>query len=80
MPLGVSTSDPARLQHIVWACIIADVSLAFLPACRNPDEMQRTMREAGARILLTDIAELSKLPWTVSFEACDRRVNNNVPA
>ena len=73
VPLGVSASDPARLLHVVWACIIADVSLAFLPACRNPDEMQRMLREAGARILITDIAELSKCPWAVSFEAFDRR-------
>ena len=74
VPLGVSTSDPARLLHVVWACIIADVSLAFLPSCRNPDEMQRMMREVGARILLTDIAELSKRPWAVTSEALDRRL------
>ncbi len=79
VPIGVSASDPARLLHVVWACIIADVSLAFLPACRNPDEMQRMMHEAGARILLTDIAELSNLPWAANFEALDMRLQAREP-
>ena len=74
VPLGVSGSDPARLLHVVWACLVADVSLAFVPPCRDPDEMQRMLRETGAHTLLTDIAELAHCPWAVSLEALDRRL------
>ena len=41
--------------------------------------MQRQLREAGAGILLTDIAELSNCPWVVSFEQFERRLPDYGP-
>ncbi len=72
--VGVSTESPEYIAYIVWAAIFADISIVFMPLCRNPDVMRRAMKEASVEVLLSDEPVLLQKPWCLPLSDMLRRV------
>ena len=66
--VGISTESPELIAYTVWATIFADISLVFLPLCRNPDAMRLAMKEASVEVLLTDESILLQEPWCLNLK------------
>ena len=71
--VGISTETPEYVAYTVWAAIFADISIVFLPHCRNPDVMRRAMKEASVEVLLTDEPALLQEPWCLDLKELLRR-------
>ena len=71
--VGICTELPEYVVYTVWAAIFADISLVFLPLCRNPDAMRRAMKEASVEVLLTDEPVLLQQPWCLDLKDTLRR-------
>jgi acyl-coenzyme A synthetase/AMP-(fatty) acid ligase len=74
--VGISTESPEYVAYAVWATIFADISIVFLPHCRNPDVMRRAMKEASVEVLLTDEPVLLQEPWCLDLNDMLRRVSS----
>ena len=61
--IGISTASPQYIAIAVWAAIFADISIVFLPLCRDPEVMRRAMEESSADMLLTDEPVLLQELW-----------------
>lgn len=66
--VGISTETPEYVAYIVWAAIFTDISIVFLPHCRNPDVMRRAMKEASVEVLLTDEPALLQESWGLDLK------------
>jgi len=66
--VGISTESPEYVAYTVWATIFADISIVFLPHCRNPDVMRRAMKETSVEVLLTDEPTLLQEPWCLDLK------------
>jgi acyl-coenzyme A synthetase/AMP-(fatty) acid ligase len=66
--VGLSTEVPEHVAYTVWATIFADISIAFLPYCRDPKVMQRAMKEASVEVLLTDEPALLQESWCLDLK------------
>jgi acyl-coenzyme A synthetase/AMP-(fatty) acid ligase len=71
--VGICTESPDHVVYSVWAAIFADISLVFLPLCRNPDVMRRAMNEASVEVLLTDEPVLLQESWCLDLKDMLRR-------
>lgn len=71
--VGICTESPEFIVCTLWAAIFADISLVFLPLCRNPDVMRRTMNEASVDVLLTDEPVLLQESWCLDLKHLLRR-------
>ncbi|GMQ86815.1 MAG: hypothetical protein BMS9Abin08_0013 [Gammaproteobacteria bacterium] len=72
--VGISTETPEYVAYTVWATIFADISIVFLPLCRNPDVMRRAMKEVSVEVLVTDEPVLLQEPWCLDLKDMLRRV------
>jgi acyl-coenzyme A synthetase/AMP-(fatty) acid ligase len=66
--IAISTESPEYLAYSVWAAIFADISIVFLPPCRNPDVIRCAMAEAFVEVLLTDEPVLSQESWCLDLK------------
>jgi len=66
--VGLSTEVPEHVAYTVWAAIFADISIAFLPYCRDPEVMQRAMKEASVEVLLSDEPALLQESWCLDLK------------
>jgi len=66
--VGLSTEIPEHVAYIVWATIFADISIVFLPRCRDPVVMRRAMKEASVEVLLTDEPALLQELWCLDLK------------
>lgn len=65
--VGICTESPEYIVYILWATIFADISLVFLPLCRDPDAMLSAMKEASVEVLLTDEPGLLPESWCLDL-------------
>jgi len=66
--VGLSTEVSEHVAYTVWAAIFADISIAFLPYCRDPEVMQRAMKEASVEVLLSDEPALLQESWCLDLK------------
>lgn len=68
--LAVSLNNPHEpLLYLTWACLAANICLAFLPPVRDAASVRDLMRQIKAERLVTDIPELQGESWSLSYEA-----------
>ena len=71
---AISTESPEYLAYGLWAAIFADISIVFLPLCRDPEVVLSAMRETSVELLLTDEPVLLQESWSLDLKAMLRRV------
>ena len=71
--VGICTESPEYIVYTLWATIFADISLVFLPVCRDPVVMLGAMEEASVEVLLTDEPVLLRESWCLDLEDILRR-------
>lgn len=75
-PVGISAESPQYIAFTVWAAILADISIAFMPVCRNRDMLRRAMEETSVEVLLTDDKVLLQEPWCIDFKEIMKRISS----
>ena len=53
--VGICTESPDYIVYTLWATIFVDISLVFLPLCRDPDVMLSAMKEASVEVVHLDL-------------------------
>jgi acyl-coenzyme A synthetase/AMP-(fatty) acid ligase len=74
--VAISTESPENAAYSVWAAIFADISIVFLPLCRDSEVMRRAMQEASVEVLLTDEPVLLQESWCLDLKGLLRRVSS----
>lgn len=72
--VGISTESPEYIACAAWAAILADMSIIFLPMCRNPELMRRAMEETSVEMLLTDEPALLQEAWCLDLKDIMQRI------
>ena len=77
--IAVATDDAEKLLFTIWACLHAGTSLVFCPRCENIAQVRSSMKETGAKTLLTDVANLCQKKWAVSLNEILRSIEADAP-
>ena len=69
--IATTVSHPQTLLHLIWACLSADICLAFLPPQDDATTLHALMAQVDAAIVVTDDDIEQGEPWLVSYKALE---------
>lgn len=63
--LASAVKQGEHLIYLIWACLVAEIDLAFVPQISDLDQTRRLMDQVSAATLVTDMPELMTAPYSL---------------